>query len=113
MHAGDGDDACCATDFLRLEVGKAAQPGDFLARGHLALEPVLVDLGIEIAELEVRNAVLNRQLLDSRDEVVHPAVAARVAGRTDDEGDAALAGSGEKELELLAREMPERDVLTE
>src|SRR5262249_12435665 len=110
MHAGDSDDAGRAVDLFGFEIGKAAEPGDSLPGGHLALQPVLGDLGIEVAELEFRDAVLDRELLDGADEVVHAAVAARVPGRADDERHAALARSGEKQLELFAGEMPERDV---
>ena len=113
VHAGYGDDACGAVYLLGLEVRKAAEPGDLLPRGHLALQIAPVHLGIEIAELELRDAVLDRQLLDDPDEIVHAAVAAGVPGRADDERDAALARGGQKQLQLLAREMPEGDVLAQ
>ena len=113
MHAGDRDDARGVVYLLRLEVGKAAEPGYLLPRGHLALQVVLADLGIEVADLELRDAVLGRQLLDDPDELVHPAVGARVPGRADDERDAALARGGEEQLQLLAREMSQGDVLAQ
>src|SRR6185369_7660572 len=70
-------------------------------------------LGMEISDLELRYAVLRGKLLDGRDEIVHPPVAARVARRADDERDAALARGREEELQLFAGEVPQRDVLAE
>ena len=113
VHAGDRDDARGLVYLLRLEVREAAEPGYLLSRGHLALQVVLADLGIEIADLEFRDAVLAASSLMMPDELVHPAVAARVPGRADDERDAALARGRQEQLQLLAREMSQGDVLAQ
>ena len=93
--------------------GKPPSPVSSLPAFSFFLRIVLRDFGIEVADLELRDPVLLRELLDDRHELVDAAVAAGVAGRADDERNAFLARCREEKLELLAREVAHRRVLAE
>ena len=113
IYACDRNNACRLLDLIFSQVGKAPEPGEHLAVAQFFLQICLWHFGIEITDLEFRQLVLACQILNDADELVHPTIAAGVAGRADHQWYAVAAGCCEKQFQLLAHEMAQRGVFAE
>ena len=110
VHTADRDDPRRLVDFFGGQRGKAAQALELAARREFAFEKVLGNFRIEIAQLEFRDAVLDREFADHAHEMVDAVIAAGVARRADDERDALLARGRQEQLQLFAGEMAQRHI---